>query len=70
MSKNMNSDHIRSDRVENQHERIDRRDEYRRIHNPPTSGQRYFESIIDSVRTPENNYGKAYSQDFLRRYLG
>lgn len=68
MSENMNSDHIRSNCVENQHQRLDRREEHHRIDNPPTSGQRYIESIVDSLRTPENNYGKAYSQDFLRRY--
>ena len=70
MSRNMNTDGIRSDRVETQHERLDRREQNRHIADPPTSGQRYTESIVDSVRTPENNYGKGYSQDFLRRYRG
>lgn len=53
---------------DNAHDRLDDIARDRRLADPKTPGQQYFDDIIDSLRRPENNYGQAYSQDFIRRY--
>lgn len=49
--------------------RIKKREEEYRLFHPKSYTDRAFDEIADRcLRRPENDYGKNYSQDFLRRY--
>jgi hypothetical protein len=49
-------------------QRLEKRQQERELYHPKTYTEKSCDELLDSMRKPENDFGKGYSQDFLRRY--